>query len=69
MPGAPRIGNPARSITWLVSVTIYCTIFNNNSPPSCQLLRDGSMENASAENAGTGKCRYWKLTVLRDDGI
>ena len=27
VPGAPRNVNPARSITWLVSVTIHCTIF------------------------------------------
>ena len=27
VPGAPRNVNPARSITWLVSGDIYCTIF------------------------------------------
>ena len=27
VPGAPRNVNPARSIIWLVRVTIYCTIF------------------------------------------
>ena len=27
VPGAPRTVNLARSITWLVSVTIYCTFF------------------------------------------
>ena len=30
--------NPARAITWFVGVTIYCTFFNNNSPPSRQFL-------------------------------
>ena len=30
--------NPARAITWFVGVTIYCTFFNNNSPPFCQFL-------------------------------
>ena len=42
VPGAPRNVNPALSITWLVSVTIYCGIlfFNNNSSPPCQFLRD-----------------------------
>ena len=32
--GAPRPVNPARAITWLVGVTIYCTFFNNDSPPT-----------------------------------
>ena len=27
VPSAPRNMNPARAITWLVGVTIYCTIF------------------------------------------
>ena len=27
VPGAPRNVNPARVITWLVGVIIYCTIF------------------------------------------
>ena len=27
VPGTPRNVNPARSITWLVSVTIDCSIF------------------------------------------
>ena len=31
--GAQLIVNPARAITWFVGVTIYCTFFNNNSPP------------------------------------
>ena len=30
--------NPAQAITWFVGVTIYCTFFNNNSPPSRQFL-------------------------------
>ena len=30
--------NPARAITWFVGVTIYCTIFNNNSHPPRQFL-------------------------------
>ena len=30
--------NPARAITWFVGVTIYCTFFNNDSPPPCQFL-------------------------------
>ena len=30
--------NPARALTWLVGVTIYCTFFNNNSPPPRQFL-------------------------------
>ena len=30
--------NPAWAITWLVSVTTYCTFFNNNSPPPGQFL-------------------------------
>ena len=40
VPGAPRNANPAREITWLVGVTIYCTFFNKISPPSRRLLRD-----------------------------
>ena len=27
VPGAPRKVNPARAITWLVGITIYCVIF------------------------------------------
>ena len=30
--------NPARAITRFVGVTIYCTFFNNNSPPPRQFL-------------------------------
>ena len=26
------------------------------------------LENDSSENAGTGKCRYWKMTVLENAG-
>ena len=39
VPGTSRIVNPTRSITWFVSVTIYCAIFNNNSPPPLGLAR------------------------------
>ena len=38
VPGAPRNVNPARAITWQLSVTIYCTVFRNNSPPSTSLV-------------------------------
>ena len=38
VPGAQHNINPSRAITWLVGVTIYCTFFNNNSPPSRQFL-------------------------------
>ena len=30
VPGTPCNVNPAQLITWLVSVTIYCTIFNDD---------------------------------------
>ena len=30
--------NPAWAITWLVDQTIYCTFFNNTSPPPNQFL-------------------------------
>ena len=34
MPGAQHNVNPAQAITWLViDVTIYGTLFSNNSPP------------------------------------
>ena len=33
--GASRNVNQARAITWQLGVTIYCTVFNNNSPPPC----------------------------------
>ena len=45
VPGAQLNVNPARAITWLVGVTIYCTFFNNNSPSpspwrfSCNKIR------------------------------
>ena len=35
----PRNVNPARAITWLLGVINYCTIFQNNSPQSCQFFR------------------------------
>ena len=38
VPGAQLNVNPARAITWFVDGTIYCTFFNNNSPPPCQFL-------------------------------
>ena len=38
VPGAPRNVNPARAITWLLSVTIYCMVFSNYSPPSTSLV-------------------------------
>ena len=31
--GAQLDVNPARAKTWFVGVTIYCTFFDNNSPP------------------------------------
>ena len=40
MPVAPLNVNPARAITWLVGVTIYCTFFNNNSSIPRQFLCD-----------------------------
>ena len=40
VPGAPRNVNPAQTITRLEGVTIYCTIFQYNSPPPRQVLRD-----------------------------
>ena len=36
VPGAQLNINPAWAITWFVSATIYCTFFNNNSPPPRQ---------------------------------
>ena len=38
VPGAQRDIIWQR-ITWFVDETLYCIIFNNNSPPSCQILR------------------------------
>ena len=39
VPGAQHNVNPAQAITWLViDVTIYGTLFSNNSPPFCQFL-------------------------------
>ena len=38
VPRAQLDANPARAITWFVGVTIYCTCFNNNSPPPRQVL-------------------------------
>ena len=36
VPRAQQNVNRARAITWFVGVTIYCTFFNNNSPPPRQ---------------------------------
>ena len=38
VPGAQLKVNPARAVTWFVGVTIYCTFFNNHSPPPGQFL-------------------------------
>ena len=38
VPGAQLNVNPTRAITWFVDVTLYCTFFNNNSPPPHQCL-------------------------------
>ena len=38
VPGAPHNVYPARAITRLEGVTIYCTFFNNNSHPPRQFL-------------------------------
>ena len=38
VPRAQLNVNPARTTTWFVGVTIYCTFFNNNSPPPSQFL-------------------------------
>ena len=38
VPEAQPNVNPARAITWLVGVTIYCTFFNNYSPLPRQFL-------------------------------
>ena len=36
VPKAQQNVNRERAITWFVGVTIYCTFFNNNSPPPRQ---------------------------------
>ena len=38
VPGVQLNENPARAITCFVGITIYCTFFNNNSPPPRQFL-------------------------------
>ena len=38
VPGAQPNVNPAPAISWFVGVTIYCTFFNNNTPPPRQFL-------------------------------
>ena len=38
VPRAKLNVNPARAVTWFVGVAIYCTFFNNNSPPPRQFL-------------------------------
>ena len=38
VPGTQLNVNPARAITWFVDVTMYCTFYNNNSPPPRQFL-------------------------------
>ena len=54
VPGAQLNLNAAQVITWFVGVTIYCTFFNNNSPPSRQfscnkiLLKKISYSNENA---------------------
>ena len=39
VPSAPRNVNPARTITWLVGVTIYCTNLNHNLSTPLQFFR------------------------------
>ena len=38
MPEVQLSVNSAGAIKWFVGVTIYCTFFNNNSPPPRQFL-------------------------------
>ena len=38
VPWAQLNANSARAVTWFVGVSMYCTFFNNNSPPPCQFL-------------------------------
>ena len=38
MPVAQLNVSPPRAITWFVGVTIYCTLFNYNSPPPLQFF-------------------------------
>ena len=38
VPGVQLNVNPAWAITRLVGVTIYCSFFNNNSPPPGRFL-------------------------------
>ena len=38
VPGAQLNVNPARKVTWFEGEAIYCTFFNNNSPPPRQFL-------------------------------
>ena len=40
VPGAQHNVNPARAITWLAGVTIYCTFLNNGLTPPSQFLCD-----------------------------
>ena len=44
VPEAQLNVHPARAITWLVGVTIYCTFFNNNSPPPRQFVQQNTFE-------------------------
>ena len=39
MPSVLRNVNPTRAITWLVGLSIYCTIFNDNPSTPLQFFR------------------------------
>ena len=52
VPGAQLNINLARATTWFVGVTIYCTFFNNNSPPPRQFLCNKILEKKISDSKG-----------------
>ena len=62
---APHNINLGRAITWVVGITIYCTVLNNNLPPPRQFLRVKILLKKISE----GKCSSNKLLNLNSGGL
>ena len=54
VPRAQLNVNPARAMTWFVDVIIYCTFFNNSSPPPHQFLCNKILLKKISDRKGPG---------------
>ena len=60
--GVARNVNPARTITWLVGITIYCTIFQEEVTSTSPVF---TQQNTFETKTNEGKCSIRKLLNLK----